>query len=237
MRMMGKKTGAKVIIEITDLKKHYPPDTKAVDGIDLKLYKGEWTVIMGPSGSGKTTLLNMISCLDHPTSGDVIVLGESVYALGKRALTRFRRENMGMIFQQYHLIPYLNALENVTVAQHFHSLVDKESAQQSLKDLGLGKRLSNIPSKMSGGEQQRVAIARALINEPQIILADEPTGNLDRKNGEKIMEIFKDLKKKGQTIVFVTHDLELAKWGDRVIMLEDGKVVKDVYGFSGDLTC
>ena len=233
--MVGNKKD--VVIEVCNLKKHYHPDTRAVDGIDLKIRKGDWTVIMGPSGSGKTTLLNMISCLDHPTSGKVKVLGKEVYSLSKRALTRFRRENLGMIFQQYHLIPYLNALENVTVAQHFHSIVDKESAIGSLKELGLAKRLQHIPSKMSGGEQQRVAIARALINEPKIILADEPTGNLDRKNGEKIMRIFRDLKKKGQTIVFVTHDPNLAKWGDRIIRITDGKVVKDTSSPGGETIC
>jgi len=221
--------GKKTVIEIDSLKKHYPPDTNAVDGIDLKILKGEWTVIMGPSGSGKTTLLNIISCLDRPTKGKVKVLGEDIANMSNRDLTKFRRENLGMIFQQYHLIPYFNALDNVKVAQFFHSMVDNESAIQALKEMGLSDRLKNIPAKLSGGEQQRVAIARALINEPEIILADEPTGNLDRKNGQNILEIFKKLKKKGQTIIMVTHDEEISKWGDRVIRLVDGKVVTDKY--------
>jgi putative ABC transport system ATP-binding protein len=218
-----------VVIGVKDLMKTYPPTTHAVNGVSLEFKKGEWTAIMGPSGSGKTTLLNMISCLDHPTNGSVRVLDKEITKLGRRALTRFRREHLGMIFQQYHLIPYLNALENVEVAQYFHSLVDKDSARESLIDLGLKDRLKHIPAKLSGGEQQRVAIARALINAPDIILADEPTGNLDRKTGMKIMEIFKELKTKGQTIIFVTHDPELARWGDRIIELVDGKIKSDKY--------
>ena len=132
-----------------------------------------------------------------------------------------------MIFQQYHLIPYLTAIENVEIAQYFHSIVDKESSKSALKELGLLKRLDHIPAKLSGGEQQRVSIARAIINEPKMILADEPTGNLDRTNGQKIMEVLRDLNSKGMTIVMVTHDQELSSWGDRVITLEDGQVIDD----------
>jgi ABC-type antimicrobial peptide transport system, ATPase component len=182
---------------------------------------------MGPSGSGKTTLLNMISCLDRPTSGKILVLDQDLNGMSDAELTVFRRNNLGQIFQQYHLIPYLNALENVMVAQHFHSVVNKESAIEALKDVGLEKRLDHVPSKLSGGEQQRVAIARALINEPAIILADEPTGNLDRKNGELIMEILEKLHAKGQTIIFVTHNQDLAERGDRIVELADGAIVSD----------
>ena len=132
-----------------------------------------------------------------------------------------------MIFQQYHLIPYLTAIENVEIAQYFHSIVDKESSKSVLKELGLLKRLDHTPAKLSGGEQQRVSIARAIINEPKMILADEPTGNLDRTNGQKIMEVLRDLNSKGMTIVMVTHDQKLSSWGDRVITLEDGKVIDD----------
>ncbi len=184
-------------------------------------------MIMGPSGSGKTTLLNMISCLDRPTSGKILVLDQDLNGMSDAELTVFRRNNLGQIFQQYHLIPYLNALENVMVAQHFHSVVNKESAIEALKDVGLEKRLDHVPSKLSGGEQQRVAIARALINEPAIILADEPTGNLDRKNGELIMEILEKLHAKGQTIIFVTHNQDLAERGDRIVELADGAIVSD----------
>jgi len=216
-----------IAIEVKDVTKVYPPSTAALDGVSLKIMKGEWAAIMGPSGSGKTTLLNIISCLDRATGGNVKVLGKEINKMSDRDMTIFRRNNLGMIFQQYHLIPYLSALENVEIAQYFHSMVDRPSARKSLEGLGLANRLDHVPAKLSGGEQQRVAIARALINEPAIILADEPTGNLDQRNGKKIMEILKGLHGKGQTIVFVTHDPELAKWGDRTIEVVDGKVVSD----------
>ena len=217
----------RVAIEIEGISKRYDENTLAINDISLKIYKGQWTVIMGASGSGKTTLLNMISCLDRQTSGIIKVLDVDLNGLNNKALAKFRRENIGIIFQEYHLLPYLNALENVMVAQRFHSLVDKDSARKALEEQGLSERLHHIPSKLSGGEKQRVAIARALINDPKIILADEPTGNLDRKAGKRIMDIFKKLKSKGQTIVFITHDPELAKLGDRVINLIDGKVSAD----------
>jgi len=217
----------RVVIEIKGVSKRYDQNTLAINNISLKIYKGQWTVIMGPSGSGKTTLLNMISCLDRHTSGVIKVLNENLNELNNKALTKFRRENIGIIFQEYHLLPYLNALENVMVAQRFHSIVDKDSSVKALVELGLSERLNHIPSKLSGGEKQRVAIARALINDPTIILADEPTGNLDRKTGNRIMDIFKKLKSKEQTIIFITHDLELAKLGDRIIKLIDGKVSAD----------
>lgn len=216
-----------VAVELTNVEKRYDGAVTAVKGVTLKFYKGEWTMIMGPSGSGKTTLLNMISCLDRPTSGKILVLDKDLNGMSNSELTEFRRNNLGQIFQQYHLIPYLNALENVMIAQYFHSVVNKESAIETLKMVGLEKRLEHIPSKLSGGEQQRVAIARALINEPSIVLADEPTGNLDRKNGQLIMEIFKKLHSNGQTIIFVTHNRELAEWGDRIVELADGMVVSD----------
>ena len=217
----------KVAVELTNVEKKYDESVVAIRGISLKFYEGEWTMIMGPSGSGKTTLLNMISCLDRPTSGKILVIGQDLNGMSDAELTVFRRNNLGQIFQQYHLIPYLNALENVMVAQHFHSVVNKESAIEALKDVGLEKRLDHVPSKLSGGEQQRVAIARALINEPAIILADEPTGNLDRKNGELIMEILEKLHARGQTIIFVTHNQDLAERGDRIVELADGTIVSD----------
>ncbi|MGA1872703.1 MAG: ABC transporter ATP-binding protein [Thermoplasmatota archaeon] len=217
-----------ILVEIKDVKKFYPPKTTALDEIDLKIFDGDWTMIMGPSGSGKTTLLNLISCLDRPTSGEIKVLGENPITMSDRALAIFRRNNIGMIFQQYHLIPYLSALENVEIAQYFHSIVDRVSARDSLVQFGMKDRLDHIPSKLSGGEQQRVSIARALINEPRLVLADEPTGNLDRRNGIRIMEILKELNSKGMTIVFVTHDNELASWGNRIVKLEDGRIIKDI---------
>ncbi len=217
----------KAAIDIRGVYKRYDQNTVAVKGLDLKINKGEWTVIMGPSGSGKTTLLNMISCLDRPTKGTIHVLGQDINKMNNKTLTKFRRENIGIVFQEYHLIPYLNALENVMVAQRMHSIVDKASAKAALENIGLSDRLTHTPAKLSGGEKQRVAIARALINEPTIILADEPTGNLDRKTGGKIMNIFKKLRRKGQTLIFITHDPELAREGDRVIYLVDGKLNAD----------
>jgi putative ABC transport system ATP-binding protein len=217
-----------VLVDIKKLKKSYPPDTHALGGINLEIFKDDWTIIMGPSGSGKTTLLNMISCLDRPTSGMITVLGHDLRKMSDRELAVFRRNNIGMIFQQYHLIPYLSALENVEIAQYFHSMVDRDSSKEVLDHLGLSKRLDHIPSKLSGGEQQRVSIARALINEPGVLLADEPTGNLDKKNGLKIMEILKELNEKGMTIIFVTHDKSLADWGNRILSMEDGQIVDDV---------
>lgn len=217
----------KAAVELYSVGKKYGEAVIAVNDITLKFYEGEWTMVMGPSGSGKTTLLNMISCLDKPTSGKILVLGKDLNGLSSAELAEFRRNSLGQVFQQYHLIPYLSALENVMVAQYFHSVVDKDSAINALKAVGLEKRLDHLPSRLSGGEQQRVAIARALINEPAIILADEPTGNLDRKNGEIIMDIFKELRARGQTIIFVTHNRELAGAGDRIIELADGMVASD----------
>jgi putative ABC transport system ATP-binding protein len=217
----------KVAVSIKGLVKTYPPDTRAISGLDLDIYQGDWTVLMGASGSGKTTLLNMISCMERPTSGTIEVLGKDLTSMSDRELTVFRRNNIGIVFQQYNLIPYLTALENVEIAQFFHSVVDKGSAQNVLTEVGLADRLGHTPTKLSGGEQQRVSIARAVINEPSIILADEPTGNLDRSNGKKVMEVLAKLHRKGQTILFVTHDTELARWGDRVITLSDGRVIAD----------
>ena len=217
----------KVAVELSNVEKRYDETVVAVKDVSLKFYEGEWTMIMGPSGSGKTTLLNMISCLDRPTAGKILVLGQDLNDMTDAELTVFRRNNLGQIFQQYHLMPYLNALENVMLAQYFHSVANKPSAIEALKEVGLDKRLDHVPSKLSGGEQQRVAIARALINEPSIILADEPTGNLDRKNGELIMEILEKLHARGQTIIFVTHNQGLAERGDRIVELADGMVAAD----------
>jgi putative ABC transport system ATP-binding protein len=183
---------------------------------------------MGASGSGKTTLLNMVSCMERPSSGRIEVLGKDLASMSDRDLTVFRRNNIGIVFQQYNLIPYLTALENVEIAQYFHSSVDKGSAQEVLTEVGLADRLGHTPTKLSGGEQQRVSIARAVINEPSIVLADEPTGNLDRANGKRVMDVLKKLHKKGLTVLFVTHDPEVAGWGDRVITLSDGRVISDI---------
>ncbi len=179
---------------------------------------------MGPSGSGKTTLLNIIGCLDSPTSGKVFINEREITNLNQKQLTRFRRDNIGLIFQQYHLVPYLTALENVMMAQYYHSIVDENDAINALKKVGLHSRLDHIPAHLSGGEQQRVCIARALVNDPKILLADEPTGNLDQKNGDIVLKLIKDLHKDGHTIILITHNPQIGKLGNKQIFLVDGKI-------------
>ncbi|MFZ3372646.1 MAG: ABC transporter ATP-binding protein [Desulfitobacteriaceae bacterium] len=210
------------IVEAKGIGKAYG-EVQILKGITLDLYKGEWTNIMGQSGSGKTTLLNIMSCLDKATEGSIKINGIDITGMSKQQLAHFRRETVGLIFQQYHLVPYLTALENVMLAQHFHSIVDEE-AVEALKKVGLGHRLQHIPSRMSGGEQQRVAIARALINKPGILLADEPTGNLDHANSELILDVFRNLRQQGHTIIMVTHSSRIGTLGDRLILLEDGNI-------------
>ena len=214
----------KDIIRTKNLSKIYDNKTCALNDVNLSIKKGEWTTILGPSGSGKTTLLNIIGCLDSSTKGSVNINGIETTDLNQKKLTRFRRENIGLIFQQYHLIPFLSALENVMIAQYYHSIVDKEQATETLIRVGLEHRLNHIPAHLSGGEQQRVCIARALINEPKILLADEPTGNLDQKNGEIVLKLIKELHSEGHTIVLITHNPDIGKLGDKKIILVDGKI-------------
>lgn len=215
------------IIRIKGLIKQYDKDTRPINNMTVSMMKGAWTSIMGPSGSGKTTLLNLIGCLDSPSNGTIHINGTEITKLNRNQLTRFRRENIGLIFQQYHLIPYLTALENVMMAQYYHSIVDESEAIEALKRVGLGHRLTHVPAHLSGGEQQRVCIARALINEPNILLADEPTGNLDQKNGDIVLNLIKELHKEGHTIVLVTHNPNIGRLGDRLIKLIDGKISED----------
>ena len=212
------------VINIKNISKIYENNTRALDNLSLIIKQGEWTSIMGPSGSGKTTLLNVIGCLDSPTNGKVIINGKEITNLNQTQLTRFRRENIGLIFQQYHLVPYLSALENVMMAQYYHSVVNEKDAINALKKVGLDHRLDHIPAHLSGGEQQRVCIARALVNEPRILLADEPTGNLDQKNGEIVLKLIKDLHKEGHTIILITHNPQIGKLGDKQLNLVDGKI-------------
>jgi putative ABC transport system ATP-binding protein len=217
----------KIIIQTKGLNKTYDNDTRALNGIDLKVFKGEWLTIMGPSGSGKTTLLNIIGGLDKPTYGRININGKEITQLNNKALTRFRRENIGFIFQQFHLVPYLTALENVLLAQYFHSIVVETEAIEALERVGLKDRLTHLPSQMSGGEQQRVAVARALANEPDILLADEPTGNLDQKNGKVVLDLLQSLHDDGHTIIMITHDSKIAKCGQRIVGMVDGKISTD----------
>lgn len=217
------------IIQTEDIIMDYSPKARALNKISLSISKGEWTTIMGPSGSGKTTLLNIMGCLEKPTEGSVIVEGTEVTGLNQKKLTRFRRENFGFIFQQFHLVPYLNSLENVQLSQYFllGKKMDEEEAYSALERVGLEHRLDHLPSQLSGGEQQRVSIARALVNKPQILLADEPTGNLDQKTGQMILKLLKSLHSEGHTIILVTHDINIGRMGERIIQLIDGKISED----------
>lgn len=216
-----------VAIALENASRAYPGDVRALDGVSLQIASGEWVALMGSSGSGKTTFLNLVDGLDRPTTGRVMVLGRETTQFASDEMTTFRRENIGLIFQQFHLIPYLTALENVMLAQYYHSLADKEQAARALEAVQMTHRASHLPSQLSGGEQQRVCIARALINDPKIILADEPTANLDEANETKVIEIFHRLHQQGKTIVIATHDPGLGDLAQRKILLRHGRVVED----------
>ena len=215
------------LIEISGLRKTYGGVT-ALDDVSFSVRAGEWLAVMGPSGSGKTTLLNMIGGLDTPIAGRVLIEGTDIASLSGGELARFRAEKIGFIFQQFHLVPYLTALENVMLAQYFHSMTDEREAAEALARVGLGDRLDHLPAQLSGGEQQRVSIARALINQPCILLADEPTGNLDARNEETVMQLLHQLHDEGHTIVMVTHDSTVGRQADRRIDLEHGRIVAAV---------
>ena len=210
-------------VEVKDLTKKYRACVEALRGITFSLERGEWIAVMGPSGSGKSTLLNVLGCLDAPTSGHIEVDGCELSSLTARELARFRAEKVGFIFQQFHLVPYLTAIENVMLAQYFHSLADEEEAAEALRRVGLGDQLDRLPSQLSGGEQQRVCVARALINQPNLILADEPTGNLDEANEAIVLGLFADLHRAGHTIVMVTHDAKVGRRAERRIELHHGR--------------
>ena len=214
------------LLELRDVSKIYG-DLHALDKVNLKVDKGEWVAIMGPSGSGKSTMMNIIGCMDKPTSGEVILDGKDIARESAKSLTAIRRDKIGLIFQQFHLVNYLTAVENVMVSQYYHSVPDEKEALEALDRVGLADRAKHLPSQLSGGEQQRVCIARALINYPQIVLADEPTGNLDEANENMVLDIFKGLHKDGTTLIVVTHDPEVGEVAQRTVMLEYGKIVSD----------
>jgi putative ABC transport system ATP-binding protein len=197
---------------------------RALDNFALTVDPGEWVAIMGPSGSGKSTLVNLIGCLDRPSSGEIWLDNQNVANISAADLNRVRAEKIGFVFQQFHLIPYLTALENVMLAQYFHSMTDAQEALAALEGVGLKERAHHLPSQLSGGEQQRVCIARALINDPKIVLADEPTGNLDAQNEEIVLRLLRQLHRQGRTIVMVTHDPVVARLADRRIELHHGKI-------------
>jgi putative ABC transport system ATP-binding protein len=213
-------------IEVEHLTKKYGEAVFALREVSFAVEKGEWVAVMGPSGSGKSTLLNVLGGLDAPSEGRVAVDGEEVSRLPAGELARFRAEKVGFIFQQFHLVPYLTALENVMLAQYFHSLSDEAEAAEALKRVGLGDRLGHLPSQLSGGEQQRVCVARALINQPNLILADEPTGNLDEVNEAIVMGLFTELHREGHTVVMVSHDPEIGRMAERRIELHHGRLTE-----------
>ena len=219
------------IIKVENLSKVYgKKDNKvvALDNVNIEVEKGEFVAVIGASGAGKSTLLHQLGGVDRPTSGNVIIDGKNIYKLNEEKLAVFRRRNIGFVFQSFNLIPVLSVEENIKMpALLDHQKVDEEYFNDLIKTLGLEKRLNHLPSELSGGQQQRVAIARALINKPSIILADEPTGNLDSENSKEIMEMLKvSIRKYNQTAIVITHDLGIAENTDRIIKIRDGKVVR-----------
>ena len=213
-------------IEAESLTKEYGSSVAALKDVSFSVDQGEWIAVMGPSGSGKSTLMNILGGLDLPTGGSVQVDGQELSRLNAIGLARFRAEKIGFVFQQFHLVPYLTALENVMLAQYFHSMAEETEARQALVRVGLGDRIEHLPSQLSGGEQQRVCVARALINQPNLILADEPTGNLDEVNEALIMSLFTELHREGHTIVMVTHDPEIGRMAERRIELHHGRLTE-----------
>ena len=214
-------------LEVKGLTKYYDEKVCALNNVTLEVRQGEWITIMGSSGSGKTTLLNIISGLDRPTRGEVMINDTDITGLSTDELTRFRRENIGLVFQQFYLIPYLNALENVMLAQYFHSMADEAEARRALERVGLGDRIHHLPSQLSGGEQQRVCLARALINSPKILLADEPTGNLDHVNEMTVLSLIQEHHEQGYTIIMVTHNPEVAEMADRIVHFTHGQITSE----------
>lgn len=219
------------ILQTTELKKYYgaePNITRALDGVTLSIEKGEFVAVVGTSGSGKSTLLNTIGGLDVPTSGKVIVDGRELSTLKDEQLTIFRRRKIGFIFQNYNLVPVLNVYENIVLPVELDgNKVDKKFMKEVVQMLGLEDKLNNMPNNLSGGQQQRVAIARALVSKPAIVLADEPTGNLDSKTSADVLGLLKTTSQKfHQTLVMITHNSEIAQLADRIIRIEDGKIVQ-----------
>lgn len=217
------------VIELSDVRKTYRRGSEtiaAVDGVSLSIACGEFVAVVGPSGSGKTTLLNLIGCVDKPDSGRVRVDDMETESLPESALTKIRGEKIGFIFQQFFLLPTLTVAENVELPAVFLGRRDEAGrARELLEQVGLGARASHLPSQLSGGEMQRVAIARALMNSPKVLIADEPTGNLDSRNAEGLLNVFRELNRGGLTIVMVTHNAELAEAAGRIVAMKDGRVV------------
>lgn len=213
-----------MVLELQNINKHFG-NVIALKGVNLAVQKGDWVSIMGPSGSGKSTLLNIIALLDEPSGGEYRLMGKSMCDLSEEEKIVIRREKIGLIFQQFHLIPYLTALENVMLAQFYHSSVEPQDAKAALEKVGLGHRISHLPSELSGGEQQRLCIARSFINNPDILLADEPTGNLDGENEKIILEAFCKLRDEGKTIILITHNPEIGEYGNKKLRLRHGEML------------
>lgn len=223
----------KCLIQLEDVYKIYlqgESEVRALNGVSLTIKEGEFVAIVGTSGSGKSTLMNMLGCLDSPTYGSYMLNGENVSAMNDKELSYIRNRKIGFIFQGFNLIPGLSAIENVELPLIYRKVNKRERLKKSLQALekvSLENRVNHCPNQLSGGQQQRVAIARAIAGHPEIILADEPTGNLDSQSGAEVMEILKDLNKSGITIVLITHDLNIAKQASRVIRINDGKIASD----------
>ena len=222
------------MIKLDNIYKTYGTDkvkVRALRDISLEIKKGDFVAIMGPSGSGKSTFMNIIGCLDIPTKGNVFLENRNICLLHESNLAQIRGKKVGFIFQQFNLIPSLSALENVMLPMIFQGMpseIRKKRALDLLEQIGLGDRIKHLPSELSGGEQQRVAIARALANDPDIILADEPTGNLDSKTGKEIIMMLKKLNEKNKTVIVVTHDINIAKFANKIIKIKDGKIIKTI---------
>lgn len=222
------------VIETKGLTKHYvmgSQTVRALDGVDLKVRQGEFVSIMGASGSGKSTLMNVLGCLDEPTSGTYVLDGADVSSLSRDAYADIRNQRIGFVFQGYNLLSRTTAVENVELPLFYNHDVPPDDARQAaveaLKRVGLGDRLDHVPNEMSGGQQQRVAIARALVNRPSLILADEPTGNLDSRTSLEIMALFQELNDQGITVVLVTHEPDIAEYTRRIVVMRDGRIVSD----------
>ena len=215
------------LLELKGVSKIYG-ELKALDNVNIHVDRGEWVAIMGPSGSGKSTMMNIIGCMDKPSAGEVLLDGVDISKESSKNLTDIRRDKIGLVFQQFHMVNYLTAVENVMVSQYYHSMPDEEEALEALGRVGLRERARHLLSQLSGGEQQRVCVARALINHPELILADEPTGNLDEANENIVLDLFRQLHDEGTTLIVVTHDPEVAEAAQRTIVREHGRVAREV---------
>lgn len=212
------------ILELNHISKIYG-DLKALDDVSIQVNKGEWLAIMGPSGSGKSTMMNIIGCMDRPSLGEVLLDGQDISKLNSAKLTDIRRDKIGLIFQQFHMVNYLTAVENIMVSQYYHSMPDEEEALEALGRVGLRERARHLPSQLSGGEQQRVSIARAVAKNPKILLCDEPTGALDSATGVEVLQLLMEqCRKSGTTVIIVTHNSLFADIADTVVRVKNGKI-------------